>query len=269
MQPLVTLLTDFGSQDSYVGVMKGVILTICPDVTIVDISHHVPPQDVMGAMLMLPSYVPYFPHHAVHLVVVDPGVGSERRPIACQTPLGTLVGPDNGVFSLIKQQIRHAYGGDAVRTVTLTEPRFWRERVSNTFHGRDIFAPVAAYLASGMPIARLGTPYSSSVTLNVPAPQWDGAQQVVGEVLAVDHFGNCITNITVADLERLATHGTPRVHVQQQDLPVAETYTHADAGTLLALVGSNDYLEIAVREGSASAMLGIGRGAPVTVTAQR
>jgi len=186
--PIITLTTDFGVADPYVGTMKGVMLAIAHDAHLVDITHEIPPQDVLQTAFVVYTAWPFFPAHTVHLVVVDPGVGSTRRPIAVHTPHGLFVGPDNGVFSyVLAEQPTEA-------VVELVDPGYRLCQVSQTFHGRDIFAPAAAHLATGIPIDQFGPAVSDPVTLPPPA-LCIGPDVVSGEVLYVDHFGNAITSI--------------------------------------------------------------------------
>ncbi len=282
--PLITLTTDFGASDGYVGSMKGVILTIAPTARLVDITHHIAPQNVRQAAYVLHTAYPFFPPHTVHLVVVDPGVGSARRPIALRTPAGAFVGPDNGLFSYVmaRQPVE--------ALVELTDPRYRRPQVSHTFHGRDLFAPAAAHLAAGVPITALGPPVHDPVTL--PPPRLEiGGETINGEVLYTDHFGNVVTSIgrlTWSDGElvlepafqeaggrKQETGGGRRARFQAQDVTVfaggqeigdvRRTYAEVEPGKTLTLVGSEGYLEIAVREGSAARRLGLRPGDTVTV----
>ena len=193
MEPIVTLTTDFGTSDGYVGVMKGVILSIAPHVCLIDITHAIPPQNVVQAAFTLFNAAPFFPDGTVHLVVVDPGVGTKRRPLAIQAGGKCYVGPDNGVFSLV--------AGTAGRAVVLENSAYYRagSYVSNTFHGRDIFAPVAAHLAAGVPLEEFGRPVEDWNTLPIPAPLHRPPDEWEGEVLYLDHFGNAVTNIGVLE----------------------------------------------------------------------
>lgn len=255
---IITITTDFGLSDSYVGVMKGVILGICPEVRIVDITHDLPPQDVLAGALAIEQALPYFPPGTIHIVVVDPGVGSERRPIAVATPRATLVGPDNGVFSLALD------AAPIWRAVHLNDPAYWLPHVSHTFHGRDIFSPVAAHLAGGLPIDRLGTATTELVRIDVPAVQRESLR-LLGTVLQLDRFGNCICTITARDLAALNARQL-RVRVGGRELgPLRRTYADVAEGEPLAYVGSDGRLEIAVRNRNAAKELGIWRGTPVEV----
>lgn len=273
---LITLTTDFGTADGYVGAMKGVILGIVPNARLVDISHEIAPQNVRQAAYVLYSTYLFFPPRTVHLVVVDPGVGSARRPIALRTPAGTFVGPDNGVFSYVR-----ACEPDEL-LVELAEPRYRLPRVSHTFHGRDIFAPAAAHLAAGVPITALGPLVRDPVTF--PRPRLEVApDSVTGEVLHADRFGNVVTSIghlmwrgdelvldpafqeagdrgrEVGGGEHVCFKaGEATVLVAGQEIAgVRRTYAEIEPGETLALVGSAGHLEIAVREGNAARRLGL------------
>ncbi len=265
MHPVITLTTDFGTRDGYVGAMKGVLLSICPAAHLVDITHEIAPQDILAAALVVQSSTAYFPPGTVHLVVVDPGVGSTRRPLALATPQGVYVGPDNGIFFPIWQQARADQTAGRVQAVLLDEPRFWRTEVSATFHGRDIFAPAAAHLAAGTPVQMLGSALSDLVALDIPRPIWQDSLHLLGSVISIDHFGNCISNITADDLARLGPLAELRVRVGAHELAIEQTYARVAPGAALALLNSSQQLEIAVRDGHASRALGIARGAAVQV----
>lgn len=257
---IITLTTDFGLSDSYVGAMKGVILGICPEAALVDISHEIRPQAVRQAAYVLSSAVPYFPRGAVHLVVVDPGVGSERRPIVVRTEQATYVAPDNGVLSL-------ALAGDpAVLAVHLAESRYRLLPTSATFHGRDIFAPAAAHLARGTDPRDMGpsVPLADLRVLPFPqaATQPDGSQ--LGEILHIDRFGNLVTSLQIETPSAawLVQAGGEQIE------GLAQTYADVAPGELVAYVGSSGYLEIAVRDGNAAARLGMAVGDPVKIVGQ-
>lgn len=256
-RPVITLTTDFGQSDGYVGTMKGVILGICPEAALVDISHDIRPQAIQEAAYVLHTAVPYFPPGTVHLVVVDPGVGGRRRPIVVQTARAVYVAPDNGVLSLALAQ------DPPCLAIHLTERRYGRPQIGATFHGRDIFAPAAAHLACGIAPRDMGepVPLSDLVTLPSLRPilQPDGSWR--GEVLHVDRFGNLITNIRwpVSAVQICLTVGGERI------VGLSYTFSDVEMGALLAYVGSSGYLEIAVRQGSAAARLGVGVGDPVQV----
>jgi S-adenosylmethionine hydrolase len=265
---IITLTTDFGLVDSYVGTMKGVILGIAPAAQLIDITHAVSPQNIHQAAYIVQTFYRYYPAGTVHLVVVDPDVGGERRAIALGTPGGTFVAPDNGVLTYIWRDAVDRWGAAACAVVELANPRFWLPQVSSTFHGRDIFAPVAAHLASGVPIEQVGQRIDdlTEADLEQPAPGRSGG--LVGRIIHVDHFGNCITNITPHHLEqaRLGERITVKI-IDQRIAGISRTFADVPVGALVALVGSNNRLELAVRNGSAAQTLGVGIGDTVKVYA--
>jgi len=250
---IVTLTTDFGLADGYVGTMKGVILSIAPGAHLVDVSHDIAPQHVRQAAYVLSRAAPYFPRGTVHLAVVDPGVGSARRPLLVQTSDACFVGPDNGLFTFALEQ-------PSAQAYELDRREFWRPGVSATFHGRDIFAPVAAHLANGRLPADLGTPVADPLRL----PELIAVQvkpgHLRGHVIHIDRFGNLITSIPGA----WVTEGGWVCDIAgRRIVGIQPTYAAAQPGTLLALISSNDTVEIAVRDGSAAALLGVQIGALV------
>ena len=257
-RPVIALLTDFGTRDHYAGTMKGVALGICPDITFVDISHEVPPHDVVAGALELAAAYRYFPAGTIFLVVVDPGVGSIRRGIAADTGDYKFVAPDNGVLTAVFDE--HA----PKRVVELTERRYTRPTVSRTFEGRDRFAPAAAWLAKGIELVALGRPAGATHRLDLPHSTLDG-DRIAGQVLRVDRFGNLITNIDRKTFDRLAG---AQLEIQiggRVVSKVVSAYTDASPGELCALFGSTDHLEIAANGASAAGELDLGRGAPVHV----
>lgn len=261
MQPngIITLLTDFGSCDGYVAIMKGVILGIAPHAHFVDITHDVTPQAIGEASYILRSSYCYFPPGTLHLVVVDPGVGGERRAIALGTPDAIFVGPDNGVLAPVADEYRAQ--GAALQIVELTERRFWRPEVSATFHGRDIFAPVAAYLLAGQPLQTVGTPLSDLRPSVVEQPRAGDGGIVEGRILHVDRFGNCITNITARHLEAYGAEMSVVVEIAGERVPgLYRTYSLGPVGVPMALVGSSGHLEVAVYNGNAAKSLGVTTG---------
>lgn len=261
--PIIALLTDFGHRDAYVGIMKGVILGINPGARLVDLSHEVPPQDILCGAVVLQSAWRYFPAGTVHLAVVDPGVGSARRGLAAAVAGHFLVGPDNGIFSLILA------ASPPETVVSLENPRYFLPEVSATFHGRDIFAPVAAYLSLGVPLTELGPVITDPVNLDMPAPHFTAAV-VSGQILTWDNFGNLITNIPYQELLAWLQGQSAQVWVGEHPIPHwVKTYSEAPPGALLALGGSHGYLEIAVREGRAAAILGAEPGTPVRIARQK
>ncbi len=259
-RPVVALLTDFGSHDHYAGTMKAVVLGICPDVTLVDITHDIPPHDVLAGALELAASYRYFPAGTIFLVVVDPGVGSARRPIAAEAGGYRLVAPDNGVLTLAFKET------PPKRVVELTERRYARPTVSRTFEGRDRFAPAAAWLAKGIDLSGLGRALTSWHTLAVPEPSLQ-EDRIVGEVLRVDRFGNLITNVERRTFELFAGAGGIEIAAGTQPVgQVVATYADAQPGSVCALFGSSDHLEVAVHGGSAADRLRLARGARVTIS---
>jgi S-adenosylmethionine hydrolase len=259
-RPVIALLTDFGTRDHYAGTMKGVALGICPDAAFVDITHDIAPHDVLGGALELSASYRYFPAGTIFLVVVDPGVGSARRPLAAEAGGYRFVAPDNGVLTLAFKD------APPKRVVELTERRYARPTVSRTFEGRDRFAPAAAWLAKGIDLSGLGRSLSSWHLLSVPEPAVSEGQ-ILGEVLRVDRFGNLVTNVDRRTFERFAGAGRIEIVAGTQAVgAVVATYADAEAGAVCALFGSSDQLEVAVNGGSAAERLELGRGARVTIS---
>lgn len=258
-RPVIAFLTDFGSRYYYAGTMKAVVLGICPDVTLVDISHEVPPHDVLTAALELAACYKYFPVGSIFLVVVDPGVGSARRGIAADTGDHRFVAPDNGVLTAVLKE------SPPRRVVELTERRYARPTVSKTFEGRDRFAPAAGWLAKGVDLSALGRPAGDIHHLIIPVPTITG-DALAGEVLRIDRFGNLVTNIDRKSFEKFAQSGSIDVTAGTHRIGrVVATYTEAEAGEVCALFGSTDHLEIAVNAANAAERLELSRGAAVTV----
>ena len=257
--PIVTLTTDFGTRDPWVGIMKGVILGIAPTTRLVDLSHDVAAQDILEGALCLEAAAPFFPRGTIHLAVVDPGVGSARRAIALRAGGQYFVGPDNGLLSLAVAQ-----APAPMAAVELTAAEYHLSPLSRTFHGRDLFAPAAAHLAEGVALERFGRVIADPVRLILPVPQRE-SHHVRGEVLAVDRFGNLVTSLRGEDLSGLVSSAlVVEIGEVRLGAPVS-AYTDAPPGGLGAIVGSTGRLEIFARDGSAHAMLGRGRGAPVVV----
>jgi hypothetical protein len=256
----ITLLTDFGLKDGYVGVMKGVIWSIAPQAQIADITHQIRPQNVMEGALALGRATPYFPPGTVHVAVVDPGVGTQRRPIAARLGIRFFVGPDNGLCTVMVEQARRQ--GAEIRFYHLDQPRYWLPAVSNVFHGRDIFSPVAAHLVNGVPIEALGAPISDPVLLALPEPQRHGGGWR-GQVMVVDNFGNLSTNLT---RQHLLEQGAVTVRIAGQSVRgLVRTFGDGEPGQLVALIGEEDELTISIVNGDAAAALGAGVGDPVEV----
>jgi S-adenosylmethionine hydrolase len=255
LSPVIALLTDFGTRDHYVAAMKGVVLGICGDARLVDITHEIAPQDVPGAAEELAACYRFFPRGTVFLVVVDPGVGSVRRPIAVAADGYFFVGPDNGVFEAAVEQ-------RATEAVVLAEARFALPTISRTFEGRDRFAPAAAWLASGVPLTSLGPPAGTLTPLPRRGVVVAGAT-IEGEVARVDRFGNLVTTIPGEHLRASDASGIV-VRVGGREVHgLSGTYADVAPGELCALLGSSGRLEVAVNGGSAAGRLGVGRGASV------
>ncbi len=258
-RPIVALLSDFGTRDHYAGTMKAVVLSVCPDATLVDIGHEIPAHDVMAGALELAACYRYFPSGTIFLVVVDPGVGSSRRGIAADCGEFKFVAPDNGVLSAVFQEL------PPKKVVELTERKYARPTISRTFEGRDRFAPAAAWLAKGIALVWLGKSVTDYQTLHLPRPVVT-EREIAGEVVRVDRFGNLITNIDRKTLEQHAGGGSLAVTIGGRDIArLVATYAEAPAGELCALYGSTDHLEVAVNAGDAAQALGLARGAQVRV----
>jgi len=249
---IITLTTDFGLNDPFVGIMKGVILSVNPDARIVDITHGIPPQNILAGAMALQTSCSYFPKGTIHLAVVDPGVGSNRRALLAVSDEYAFVGPDNGLLSPLIQSQK------GVQVFHLTEEAFFLKPVSQTFHGRDIFAPVAAWLSSGKEPGSFGKPIGDWVWLRWPGPQ-PNSKGLRGTVLRIDRFGNLITNVANQDLPKSGTArdameiliGRHRIH------RVCRSYAEAEGGEPFAIFGSAGLLEISVKQASAAEMLGV------------
>lgn len=257
----ITMLTDFGLKDGNVGVMKGVIWNIAPDVKIADLSHHISPQNIEEASLVLFRSAPYFPPGTIHLVVVDPGVGTERRPIAAQLGEHFFVGPDNGV---ITQLLDHIEGdGYSTNFVQLNNENYWLPDISSVFHGRDIFAPTAAHLAAGIPLTKLGTPISSPYRLKLSQPE-RSKNSMRGEIIHIDHFGNISTNIR---REHLNDTDSIRLKLCGENIDgLVRTFGDRPPGSLVVLYGSTGSLIVSVVNGSAADRLNAKIGDEVELT---
>jgi S-adenosyl-L-methionine hydrolase (adenosine-forming) len=259
MRPVIALLSDFGTRDHYAGTMKGVMIGICPDVTLVDITHEITPHDVIEGALQLAASSRYFPAGTIFLAIVDPGVGSPRRGIAAEAGDYRFVAPDNGVLTAVFRDV------SPKRVVELTERRYARPTVSRTFEGRDRFAPAAAWLAKGIQLSALGRPVSGYQQVEIPQPDVNDSR-LAGVVLLVDRFGNLVTNIDRRTFETF-TRGQP-VALKVAEHPIAgvvATYADIRPGEVCALFGSTEHIEFAVNGGSAAAALGVARGAIVEI----
>lgn len=258
-RPVVAFLTDFGTRDHYAGTLKAVVLSVCPDATLVDIGHDIPAHDVLTGALELAACYRYFPAGTIFLVVVDPGVGSTRRGIAADVGDYRFVAPDNGVLSAVFRE------SPPKKVVELTERKYARPTVSRTFEGRDRFAPAAGWLAKGIALVSLGKAIGNYVVIDMPRPELSAAE-LIGEVVRVDRFGNLITNIDRRAFEQFAHGGAIAVTIGDREIPrVVATYAEAPSGELCALFGSTDHLEIAANAGDAARVLGLGRGAKARV----
>ena len=256
----VSLLTDFGLRDGYAGVMKGVIWRIAPQVQIADISHHISPQNIMEGAIVWGRSVSYFPEGTVHVGVIDPGVGTQRRPVAARIGNQYFVMPDNGLISWVLDEAEAK--DQVVAFVHLNNPKYWLAEISNVFHGRDIFSPAGAHLANGVSLEDLGEPINDPVRLHIPSPQRNPAG-VRGEVIYIDHFGNLATNLRSEDLSEMG-----EVSVKIDDTTIhglSQTFGQQPDGALVALFNSAGSLEVAVVNGSAERRLQVSTGDPVTV----
>ncbi len=261
-RPIITLTTDFGLNDHFVGTIKGVILDIAPEAEIVDICHSVQAFDVLDGALTIAQAYAYFPTGTVHLVVVDPGVGTARRPILATTDRHHFVAPDNGVLSLV-------YGREQrVHVRQVTAEHYYLQPVSNTFHGRDIFAPVTAYLAKGVDPAKFGEEVDDFVRFNAPKPKPADGNTLRGVVLKVDRFGNLVTNITPQDAPLLFQPQRPAFKIlvgKREITEIRMNYAQGTPGEVFGILGSMGYLEIAANRGSAAQAIGAGKGSDVNV----
>jgi S-adenosyl-L-methionine hydrolase (adenosine-forming) len=249
-RPIITLTTDFGEADYYVAAVKGVIRTLSPNAEIMDITHLIPPHDIYTTAFTLLCCYRDFPKDTIHLVIVDPGVGSQRRPILVSGGDYVFIGPDNGVFSYVYEQ------EDRCHVVHLTSEHYFRQPVSDTFHGRDIFAPCAAAIAKGVEPRMLGDEIDDPVRFNVPRPSAGSPRQVRGAVIHVDRFGNVITNITRAELTEEMTAGAFKIRIGKYE--ISRLLTHfAEAGQneLFAYFGSAGFLEVAVAKQPAAKLI--------------
>lgn len=266
MSAIITLTTDFGFQDAYVSSIKGVILDVNPEAKLVDICHTIKPQGISQAAFVLSTAYKYFPKKTIHMVVVDPGVGTERRAIILRTPLACFVAPDNGILSYVIQQsliepvmkkgrlsIKGGLKpGANIEVVHITNPRFWRSPVSPTFHGRDIFAPVAAALSLGFPPIEFGEPVTSVEMLPIPRPARRPDGSLAAHIIYIDSFGNLITDVESGDLP--PAEQITIVEVCNR-LISGLSRTYAEGSGLLALIGSSGYLEVSLKGGSAASLL--------------
>ncbi|MDJ0677692.1 MAG: SAM-dependent chlorinase/fluorinase [Calothrix sp. MO_167.B42] len=256
-QKLLTLLSDFGDRDEYVGVMKGVIAQINASTRIIDITHQIPPQNIAAGRFCLRNAYPHFPQGTVHVVVVDPGVGGKRRAIAVQLASGFLVGPDNGLLSGV------LCDHDAIAAIELTNQNYWYTSTpSSTFHGRDIFAPVGAHLANGVAMQELGTPINPATLVKLELAECIyQCDRILGCIQYIDHFGNLVTNIPGSSVSGKDWY----VQVGDQFISNSQTYADRKIGEAIALIGSHNWVEIAVNSGNAQLQLQMELGNEITV----
>lgn len=268
---IITLTTDFGTSDVYVGVMKGVILSINPDVEIIDITHSVSPQDIYEAAFTIRAAYRYFPKDTIHVVVVDPGVGSERQPIVCQTDIAYFVCANNGVLSRVLQDIE-TDDTNTSKSVVIENASYILPQVSNTFHGRDIFSPVAAHLSLGVALSEFGTPIQDLVRFTVPTIQTID-NTLAGQIIKIDSFGNLITNISEDTLTAFLLSVSNDAEAVDFEIIAGNTsitklnsfYAESEAGEPLAIIGSFGLLEIAINLGNAETGLGMKRDDRIVV----
>lgn len=258
-KPIVTLTTDFGVRDHFVGVMKGVILSICPESTIVDISHDVHPFEISEAAFLIAQAHRYFPPETAHVVVVDPGVGTARRPILVEAEGQYFIGPDNGVLAMVYLGVPHT-----VRTITAD--KYFHHPVSRTFHGRDIFSPIAAHVANGVAPSSMGEIIDDHLKPTFTEPERVAKRSWVGSVLHVDRFGNLITNFRLKDFDYIRVQPFEMSVGIRKLTRLALTYAEVEPGDPFVIAGSSGYLEIAANRASAARELGCGTGAPCELT---
>jgi S-adenosylmethionine hydrolase len=266
MSRVITLTTDFGTSDAYVASMKGVILGINPQATVVDISHSVEPQFIRQASFIIHTTWRYFPEGSIHIVVVDPGVGSHRRAVVLKTPSAYFVAPDNGTLSYVINEVADMQGAhdrstmdrattravpDGCEAVSISKKEYWRHPVSATFHGRDVFAPVAAHLSLDIPIAEFGEKVDILTVFPIPIPFKDATGHTIGHIIHIDRFGNLVTNLRSRDIPP----GGAAVEVRNQRIDNTGRFYSQGSG-LMALIGSNDYLELSFKDGNAASILG-------------
>lgn len=262
-QRMITLTTDFGLTEHYVGAMKGVIYSINPSVQLVDITNAVQSFDVLDGAIAIAQAYSYFPKDTVHVVVVDPGVGGTRRPIVANVGQYLFVGPDNGVLSLVYER------EERVTVRHITSEYYFHQPVSNTFHGRDIFAPVAAYLSKGVDASKFGEEISDYVRFAAPKPKASAANAWKGVVLKTDKFGNLITNITAKDVPQIfdgSSNGFKITVGKAEITKLCSSYSEGAQGELFAIIGSSGFLEISCNKAAASRVAGADKGSEVALT---
>lgn len=259
--PIITLTTDYGTSDHLVGTMKGVILNINPEAEIVDITHSVMPYDVLDCALVLNEASRYFPSRTIHVAVVDPGVGTERRPLLVSAGTQYYIAPDNGILSLVYEREK-----DSLTVRNITSEHYFLQPLSKTFHGRDVFAPAAGWLSKSWQTASFGEEIDNYMRFSFPKPK--AVDNVIrGIILRVDAFGNLLTNLKLEDVPALASADAKfKLVVGNKEISkLAQTFSDGAAGELIALVGSSGFLEVSVNKGNAARLLGVNRGAEVAI----
>jgi len=262
MSKIITLTTDFGLQDHYVSAMKAVILGVAPNAQLIDISHEIPPQDIMAGAWVIRNSAFLFPSKSIHLVVVDPGVGTDRNALILEVNNQFFIGPDNGIFSLLFEEFEY-------KAYTLNKSSYWRDSPSRTFHGRDIFSPVAAHLANGVSPREMGDPVDDLVSYHwaVPIGDRDGLQ---GWVIHIDRFGNLITNISEELIEKTIGRRKVRIYVGNTMIDhLVNTFDDVQPGEPAAFVGSSGMMEIGINRGNAAEMLSVDKGTQISLILQR
>jgi len=262
---IITLLTDFGTEDAYVGVMKGAILSINPSAVVVDVCHYIDPQDVIEAAYLIKSSYRYFPRGTVHIIVVDPGVGGNRSIVAVELSGHIFLAPDNGVLTLLMDE------GEADTIVRVENTRYFLNSISQTFHGRDIFAPVGAHISKGVLIEKLGPHLGMQdlIRLSIPQPYISDKDELIGTIISIDRFGNCISNINENFLNKFVKNGSEKkleIKIGKTVIKsLSRSYTDARSGSPLVIIGSFGYLEIALNCDNASRQLNVEKGDTITL----
>ncbi|MCI0747547.1 MAG: SAM-dependent chlorinase/fluorinase [Verrucomicrobia subdivision 3 bacterium] len=259
LRPLITLTTDFGRADHFVAVMKAVILSLCPKAAIVDISHETPAFDITEGAFILAEAYRWFPKKTIHVAVIDPGVGAARRPILLEAAGQYFLAPDNGLLTLVCRREKH-------RAREVASERFFLKPVSQTFHGRDVFAPCAAHLANGTPPGRFGKLINDHFRLFIPEPAQTGKRVWTGAVLKIDRFGNLITNFPFEEFQRISARPFEMAVGMEKVTRLARNYAEGATGEVFLIAGSSGYLEVAANQASAAKLLGCGVGAPAELT---
>ncbi len=262
MSQIITLTSDFGLQDHYVSAMKAAMLEVAPEARMIDVSHEIPPQDIMAGAWVIRNAAFMFPEKSVHLVVVDPGVGTSRNPVVVKMNGHYFVGPDNGIFSLLYDEYEY-------EAVKLTNSEFWRDQRSHTFDGRDIFGPVAAHLSKGVPMSEFGEPIKEMVVYHwaVPIGDKDGLQ---GWVLHIDRFGNLITNISESLIKEYVGDRKVKVYVGTTVIEnIVTTFGDVEEGDSAVFLGSSGMLEIGINKGNAAKLLSVHKGAQISIVLQK